>query len=224
MAIVEICVEGIESAMAAEAGGADRIELCEYRAVGGITPSAGTIGLACDRLRIPVHVLIRPRGGDFVHSDAEIEVMRRDIEAAKRLGAAGVVLGLLTTDRRIDRERTAELIALARPMSVTFHKGFDEIEDGVGALEELIGLGADRLLTSGGIGPARDHLGKLAEYAKRGAGRIAVLGGGSVTEEDIPKLIAAGLTEIHIGSAACSGGITDRGNVGRLVESARRTT
>ena len=113
---VEICVGDVESAIAAEAGGADRIELCDNLAVGGTTPSVGTIAEVCRWLSIPVHVLIRPRAGGFVYSERELAVMRRDIEAAKALGASGVVLGVLDVEGRIDRERTAELVGLARPL------------------------------------------------------------------------------------------------------------
>ena len=116
----------IESAIAAESGGADRVELCDNLAVGGTTPSAGTIAESCRRLSIPVHVLIRPRAGDFIYSEPEIAVMRRDIEMAKTLGAAGVVLGVLTPEAAIDRDQTAALVALARPLHVTFHKAFDQ--------------------------------------------------------------------------------------------------
>ena len=147
---VEICVGDVASAIAAEAGGADRIELCDNLAVGGTTPSAGTIAESCRRLSIPVHVLIRPRGGDFIYSEPEIAVMRHDIETAKALGAAGVVLGVLTADGAIDRDQTAALIALARPLSVTFHKAFDQTAEPLEALETLIDLGVERVLTSGG--------------------------------------------------------------------------
>src|SRR3954447_3679785 len=132
--VVEICVQGIESALAAQAGGADRIELCEDLAIGGVTPSAGTIAVACRRLAIPVHVLIRPRGGDFTYTEAEYEVMRHDVEVAKSLGAAGVVIGLLDPARAIDRERTARLIEAARPLCITLHKAFDHAADSIEAL------------------------------------------------------------------------------------------
>src|SRR5271165_795977 len=118
--IVEICVSDIASAIAAGAGGADRVELCDNLSVGGTTPSAGAIAETCRRLNIPVHVLIRPRAGDFCYSESELAVIRHDIDIARSMGAAGVVLGVLATDGTIDRDQTAKLIALARPLSVTF--------------------------------------------------------------------------------------------------------
>src|SRR4051794_28654989 len=147
---VEICVGDLESALAAEQGGADRVELCDNLAVGGTTPSAGTIAEACRWLSIPVHVLIRPRAGDFVYSACELAVMRHDIEAAKALGAAGIVLGVLNGERTIDRDQTAALVALARPLSVTFHKAIDQTGDLLQSLDALIALGIDRILSSGG--------------------------------------------------------------------------
>ena len=139
--MVEICVGDLESALAAEQGGADRVELCDNLSVGGTTPSAGTIAEACRRLTIPVHVLIRPRAGDFVPSPAELAAMRFDIEMARTLGAAGVVFGVLRPDATIDRDQTAALVELARPMSVTFHKAFDQMPDPERALETLIDPG-----------------------------------------------------------------------------------
>ncbi len=147
---IEICVGDVESAIAAEVGGADRVELCDNLAVGGTTPSAGTIAEACRWLSIPVHVLIRPRAGDFVYSERELAVMRHDIEAAKALGADGVVLGVLTREGGIARDPVAALIALARPLSVTFHKAIDQASDPLELLDTLMTIGADRVLSSGG--------------------------------------------------------------------------
>lgn len=218
---VEICVEGLRSALAAGEGGADRVELCEHLAVGGVTPSAGAIEVACRRLEIPVHVLIRPRGGDFVYSDAEHEAMRRDIAVARDRGASGVVLGILRPDGLIDEPRNAALIREARPMSVTFHRAFDEVPDPTAALDALLGLGIDRVLTSGRAESARSGVETLRALVSRSAGRIHVLAGGRVTAEAIPELIEAGLSEVHVGSAACRDGRTDPDLVRRLVSAAR---
>jgi len=217
---VEICTESIHGAIAAEQGGADRVELCSNLAVGGVTPSLGAVVVTCGGLTIPVHVLIRPRGGDFVYTRSEFDAMECDIASAKPW-AAGVVVGLLTKNGRVNRARTAELIAAARPMSVTFHRAFDAAADPDQALDDLIELGVDRVLTSGRAPTAREGLGLLADLKRRAAGRIAILAGGSIAEADIPRLIGAGLDEIHVGSAACDGGTTDAAKVRRVVEWAR---
>ena len=217
---VEICTETILGAIAAEQGGADRVELCSNLAAGGVTPSLGAVVVTCGGLAIPVHVLIRPRGGDFVYTRSEFDAMECDVVSAKPW-AAGVVLGLLTKNGRVNRARTAELIEAARPMSVTFHKAFDAAADPLRALDDLIELGVDRVLTSGRAATAREGLALLADLKRRAAGKIAILAGGSIAEADIPRLIGAGLDEIHVGSAALSEGITDAAKVRRIVEWSR---
>jgi copper homeostasis protein len=174
---------------------------------------------ACLGLDIPVHVLIRPRGGGFVYDRDEIEVMRHDIRFARDF-AGGVVLGLLDDEGRVHRGRTSELVELARPLSVTFHKAFDAARDPFEALDDLIELGVDRVLTSGGAPTAREGLPVLAELTRRAAGRITIMAGGSIKLEDIRPLIDAGLREIHVGSAACRDGVTDPSTVGRILERA----
>ena len=220
---VEICAEGITSALAAGRGGADRVELCENLAVGGVTPGAGSIAVAAERLSIPVHVLIRPRGGDFLYSDDEFLAMKRDVQAAKALGASGVVLGLLTGEGRVDLERLAWLSEAARPLSVTFHKAFDAVIDPFQGLDDLIMLGVDRVLTSGHAPTAMAGLATLAELTGRADGRIAVMAGGSITLAQVRPIIEAGVGEIHLGSAACLAGVTDPGLVRRIVEAASMT-
>lgn len=218
---IEACVQGIESALAAAEGGADRIELCENLAVGGVTPSIGTIVVAVGEQPLPVHVLIRPRGGDFLYSGAEFTSMLRDILAAQSAGAAGVVLGLLDDDGRIDRRRTTALVDAAGPLSVTFHKAFDETRDRVEALETLVELGIGRILTSGGAPTAREGLAELERLQQRSAGRISILGAGRIRESDLPGLAAIGLTEIHVGSAIGPPGQTDPALVRSLVDQVR---
>jgi copper homeostasis protein len=199
---VEICVGEVESAIAAEAGGADRVELCDNLAVGGTTPSAGTIAESCRRLSIPVHILVRPRAGDFVYSESELAVIRHDIEAAKALGAAGIVLGVLTTDSTIDRDQTATLVALARPLRVTFHKAFDQARDLLEALDALIELNVDRVLTSGGRSTALAGLETLAKLVDRAGDQIAVMAGGSLDFDHLETIIRqGGIREVHLGSA-----------------------
>jgi copper homeostasis protein len=198
----EICTGDLESALAAERGGADRVELCSNVAVGGTTPSAGTIREACRRLTIPVHVLIRPRAGDFLPTDSELAAMSHDIQLARDLGTSGVVLGLLRPDGTIDRERTARLVALARPLCVTFHKAFDQVRDLDEALDTLIALGVDRVLTSGGRRTAMEGIDRLRSLVDRAGGRIAILAGGRIAKETVETLLAqTGVREIHLGSA-----------------------
>jgi len=201
--ILEACVDSVESALAAQAGGAHRIELCEDLLEGGTTPSAGMIEVCRERLQIPVHVLIRPRGGDFVYSDVEIEVMQRDIALARRLGARGVVYGALRPDGSVDVERTKALLGVSRPLSVTFHRAFDFTPDADAALDTLIGLGIDRVLTSGQAPTAVEGTRTLARLVTRAAGRIRILAGGGLTEENLAGVVAStGVPEVHVRATA----------------------
>ena len=201
--ILEACVDSVESALAAQAGGGQRIELCADLLEGGTTPSAGTIEVCRERLKIPVHVLIRPRGGDFVYSDLEIEVMQRDIALARRFGAQGVVFGALHADGTVDLERTRALLGVSRPLSVTFHRAFDFTPDADAALDALIALGIDRVLTSGQAPTAVEGVGALARLVSRAAGRIAVMAGGGLSEENIARVVErARVREVHVRATA----------------------
>lgn len=199
--IFEACVESIESALAAEKVGADRIELCSELDTGGITPSYGLIKSATEKLSIPVNVLIRPRGGDFVYSEQEFEVMKHDILLCRDNGVNGIVIGILLGNNTIDKERTFKLINIAQPMSITFHRAFDETENPIEALEKLIDLKVDRLLTSGQMNDAytgKERIKKLVEHAKD---RIIIMPGGGVNENNIAEIIKhTAVKEIH-GSA-----------------------
>jgi len=197
--LVEACVDSVGSAIAAQQGGARRIELCDNLVEGGTTPSAGTIALCRARLRIPIYVMIRPRGGDFCYSPVELDVMRRDIDAAHAFGADGVVLGLLTPDGRVDRRRTRALLELARPLDVTFHRAIDVARDPLTALDDLITLGVDRVLTSGQSRTALAGARVIAELVERAAGRLVVLAGGGVDEKNAHQVVArTGVREIHV--------------------------
>lgn len=199
--IFEACVESIDSAIAAEIAGADRIELCSDLEIGGITPSYGLIKSATEKLTLPVNVLIRPRGGDFVYSEQEFEVMKQDILLCRDNGVNGIVIGILHSNNTVDKERTLELIDIAQPMSITFHRAFDETVSPIEALETLINLKVDRLLTSGQTTDAysgKDTIKKLVDYAKD---RIIIMPGGGVNESNIAEIIKyTGIKEIH-GSA-----------------------
>jgi copper homeostasis protein len=219
--LVEVCVESAASAIAAQNGGADRVELCVNRAVGGVTPPETEIEKACAGLRIPVHVLIRPRASDFAYSNSEYELMRAQILRAKSLGAAGVVLGLLRADNSIDLARTAALVTLARPLTVTFHKAFDEAHDPFSSLDLLISLGVERVLTSGQAPTAHAGVDLLSSLVRRASGRIVILAGGSITLNDLPSLRAAGLDEIHAGSCVAPDGPTEGERVRSLADAWR---
>ncbi len=196
--LFEACVESVEAAVAAQKGGANRVELCADLLEGGITPSSGTIWLARQQLAIPMNVIIRPRGGDFCYSDAEFAVMKHDVEHAKDLGADGIVIGILNANGTIDIERTQELIALAEPMGVTFHRAFDMVRDPFAALETLIELGVDRILTSGQEETVWEGIELIAELVKQAQGRIIIMPGGGITERNVARIIAhSGATELH---------------------------
>jgi copper homeostasis protein len=186
--IVEVCVDSVESALAAEKGGARRVELCCGLLEGGLTPSAGTIALARKSLRLGLNVIIRPRGGDFLYTDVEHEIMLRDVAIAKELGADGVVIGVLTPSGEVDAVRTRELVERARPMSVTFHRAFDMTRDPFAAIETLAGIGIDRILTSGQEESAMAGLDLLRDLVVRAADRIVVMVCGNVHENNIERI------------------------------------
>jgi copper homeostasis protein len=197
--LLEICIDSVEGAIAAQAGGAQRVELCDNLLEGGTTPSAGMIALARQQITIGLHIIIRPRCGDFCYSDLEMAVMDYDIAQAKQLGADGVVIGLLQPDGTIDKPRTAALIARARPLSVTFHRAFDMAVDPAQALEDLIDLGVDRVLTSGQESSAWEGVDLIAALVQQANDRIIIMAGGGVTERNLPKLVQqSGVHEVHL--------------------------
>ena len=201
--LVEACVDSVESAAAAQAGGAGRVELCDNLLEGGTTPSAGTIAVARERLTtIPLFVLVRPRGGDFLYSEGELDVMRRDIELARSLGADGVVTGALTPDGEVDVARTRMLVEHARPLRVTFHRAFDLTRDPAAALEAVVESGCDRVLTSGAAPGALAGLATIAALVRQAAGRLVVLAGGGITEESAARVAReTGVREVHVRGA-----------------------
>jgi copper homeostasis protein len=200
---VEICVDSVDGAVAAQAGGADRVELCANLFEGGTTPSAGCLRLARRRLSIGLHVLIRPRGGDFLYGETEFEVMCEDVRVAKELGADGVVVGCLTAAGDIDVPRARALVALARPMAVTFHRAFDMCRDPQRALEDLVGLGIERVLTSGQEASCLEGLDLLTALNRQAAGRIIVMPGGGITPRNVRRIVeATGVGEVHLSARA----------------------
>jgi len=196
--VLEVCVDSVESAMAAEDGGADRVELCDNLVEGGTTPSLGAIAVARSVLEIKLHIIIRPRGGDFLYSDAEFEVMKSDVKFAKTLGVDGVVIGILRADGTIDRKRMSELVELARPMSVTCHRAFDMTRDPFEALETLVDIGVDRVLTSGQEATAEKGFELMKQLVEHADGRIAIMACGELRETNVGGIVAAtGVQEIH---------------------------
>lgn len=196
--VVEICVESLDAAMVAARGGADRVELCGDLLEGGITPSSGLIRKVRAAISIDLFVMIRPRGGDSVYTDLELEVMEADIAEAKRLGADGVVLGVLEDDGTVDLARTEHLVKLAAPMQVTFHRAFDLTADLGQACEDVIATGAARILTSGGKQTARMGAEQIRELVRRAGTRIAIMAGSGVNAQNAVELVrSTGVAEIH---------------------------
>lgn len=201
--IIEACVDSVESALAAAEGGAHRLELCDNLVEGGTTPSAGMIAVVRECLSLPLHVLVRPRGGDFLYTAAELQVMLRDIAVARDLGADGVVIGALTADGEIDEAFTRRLVDAARPLAVTFHRAFDFTRDLGASLATLVRMGVERVLTSGGAASALDGMDALAELVCRSEERVIILAGGGVTEENARAIVErSGVREVHTRGAA----------------------
>jgi copper homeostasis protein len=196
--IFEVCVDSVAGVRAARQAGAHRVELCASLIEGGITPSLGTILAARKIAGIRLHVMIRPRGGDFLYNDDEVATMEADIATAVSAGVDGVVLGALVRDGRIDMALSERLIARARPASVTFHRAFDMTPDPHAALETLIGMGVERVLTSGQEASAFDGADLIVALTEQAAGRIVVMPGGGITAKNVGRLLAmTGAEEIH---------------------------
>lgn len=196
--IYEICVDSVAGVRAAKAQGAHRVELCANLLEGGTTPSRGMIREARKIAGVGLNVIIRPRGGDFLYDDDEYAIMQADIDTAKAEGADGVVIGLLTAEGAVDVARTRELIARARPLSVTFHRAFDMTRDPFAALETLIDLGIDRILTSGQEPSVLEGLPLINELIRNASERIIIMPGAGITARNVGRIIAeARPREIH---------------------------
>ncbi len=195
--ILEICANSYQSAVNAEIAGAHRIELCAEISVGGTTPSYGLLKKVMADIDIPVHVLIRPRSGNFHYSDEEFDIMKENIRLCKNLGCAGIVSGVLHKDNTIDIKRTKELIELSKPMSFTFHRAFDIVSKPKEALLQLIALGVHRLLTSGQEEKAEDGIDLLLELQKLAKNKLTILPGSGINSENCIHFKNNGFTEIH---------------------------
>ena len=186
--IKEACVESFFEAKKAEMLGADRIELCENLHVDGTTPSLGTI-LACKRhLKVPIMVMVRPRGGNFVYSEEELEIMRHDINICKKIGVQGIVIGLLDKNGLVDFENTARLVAIARPLNITFHKAIDISYDIFEAFQNLKFIGVDRILTSGRASSAEEGKEIINELVHQSRGKVKILAAGNITKENLQAM------------------------------------
>jgi copper homeostasis protein len=185
---LEICADSVESALIAQSSGAARVELCDNLMEGGTTPSYGTILTARQSLSIGLNVLIRPRPGDFLYSDAEFDIMKKEISFCREAGADGVVTGLLCSNGSVDIERTAELVQLAKPMEVTFHRAFDLCNDPFSGLEDIISTGAVRLLTSGQQQTAENGMDLISELVRIAGSRLIIMPGSGINEDNIGKI------------------------------------
>ena len=193
--MLEIAANSLGSALAAQEGGADRIELCDNLNDGGTTPSYGTLAISRDRLRIPLYVLIRPRTGDFCYDAAELDVMLRDIETCVKVGCDGVVIGALDVQRNIDKTLCRALIAAAGSLGVTFHRAFDVARDQALALDTIIELGCERILTSGGEANALAGAERIAGFVKQAGSRLRMMAGAGLDASNVREV--ARLSNAH---------------------------
>lgn len=198
---IEVCVNSVESAVNAQKGGATRVELCDNLLEGGTTASAGTLLAVRAKLICELNVLIRPRGGDFLYNNTELETIMNDIAFAKKAGADGIVFGFLTEEGKIDLTLLKEMITQARPLSVTFHRAFDMCDDPFEALEQLVKLRVDRILTSGQKQTALEGSTLLKQLIQKAGNQIIIMPGGGIRPNNIEKLIKkTGAREYHVSS------------------------
>ena len=201
--LIEIVVYNIESALKAQEGGADRIELCDNPGEGGTTPSYGTIEAVRQNVNLDVYVMIRPRGGDFYYTNYEFHSMKRDISQCQKISVDGVVFGILNPDGTLDKKRCKELVDKARPLKVTCHRAFDMTRDPFEALEDCIEVGFDRILTSGQQAQALKGADLIGELIKKANGRIAIMPGSGVNENTVEEIITKSkATEIHFSATS----------------------
>jgi copper homeostasis protein len=196
--ILEICVDSVESAVAAERGGAQRVELCSNLLEGGITPSHGLISQVRSRIQIDLFIMIRPRGGDFLYTPDELDLMQEDILHARRLGADGIILGVLDSQALVDVPRTRRLVERATPLPVTFHRAIDMTPDPCAALQSVIETGAQRVLTSGGAPKVTQGLAQVGRIVQAAGDRIRVMAGGGINPQNIAAVAqATAASEFH---------------------------
>ena len=199
----EICIDSVQGAVAAQENGAQRVELCDNLIEGGTTPSAAKVQLAREKISIGLNVIVRPRGGDFCYSDLEFDTMKRDLALAKEWGADGLVIGILQPDGSVDKDRCHALMEIARPHSVTFHRAFDMTADPFAALEDLVDIGVDRLLTSGQEETALEGADLIRNLVEKAAGRIIIMACGGIRPRNLRKVLdLTNAPEIHFAALA----------------------
>jgi copper homeostasis protein len=217
LTLVEAAVETLDSSLAAERAGADRIELCDNLSEGGTTPDGELVAAIVERIRLPVFVLIRPRAGDFVYSESEFDVMIRDIDLTRTMGIAGIVTGVLDANGGVDVKRTRSLVKAAGGLPVTFHRAIDSAADLPVALDDAIDAGVSRVLTSGGAPSAREGVEVIAALVKQSGGRVSIIAGGGIREQNVREVIArTGAHEVH-------GRLIDEAQMRGLVKAVRRS-
>lgn len=217
MTLVEAAVEALESSLAAERAGADRIELCNNLSEGGTTPDGGLVAAIVERIRLPVFVLIRPRAGDFVYSAREFDAMIRDIELTRTMGIAGIVTGVLDANGRVDVKRTRSLVKAAGGLPVTFHRAIDSSANLGAALDDAIEAGVSRVLTSGGARTAQEGVDVIAALVSQARERLSIIAGGGIREHNVREVIArTGAHEVH-------GRLVDEAQMRGLVDTVRRS-
>ena len=216
MTLIEAAVETLESSLAAERAGVDRIELCDNLSEGGTTPDGGLVAAIVERMRLPVFVLIRPRAGDFVYSESQFDVMIRDIELTRTMGIAGIVTGALDAYGRVDVKRTRSLVKAAGGLPVTFHRAIDSAANLAVALDDAIEAGVSRVLTSGGAPTALEGVEVIAALVLQAQQRVSIIAGGGIRERNVREVVArTGVHEVH-------GRLVDEAQMRGLVDVARR--
>jgi copper homeostasis protein len=215
LTLIEAAVEALDSALAAERAGADRIELCDNLGEGGTTPDGELVAAIVQRIRLPVFVLIRPRAGGFVYSENEFDVMIRDIELTRTMGIAGIVTGVLDASGRVNFKRTRSLVKAAGGLPVTFHRAIDSAADLPAALDDAIEAGVSRVLTSGGAPTAREGIDVIAALVLQARERVSIIAGGGIREHNVREVIArTGAHEVH-------GRLIDESQMRGLVDAVR---
>ncbi len=209
--LLEVCIDSIESARAAKQGGADRLEVCSSLAAGGTTPSFGLVEQCLAEVELPVMMMIRPHDGGFVYSADDLRIMLADIRTAQSLGVQGVVFGALTEELRIHKQQCAQLVDAAGPLETTFHRAFDVAADPLATFDDIVGLGFDRLLSSGQAATAEQGVPLLRQLRQRADASFAVLPGAGVNESNAPRIVAeTGVGEVHASASVAGAGQSTR--------------